>query len=237
MQRPFDAYQGNGPYVFVSYSHVDEEIVYPLLEWLHSTGVNIWYDEGVSPGSRWSDHIAQAIERASAVLFLVTEASTRSENCQDEVSYALDQKKKLAVLYLDGVELAGGLRLRLSAIQGIRRNDLADEAFKRKVLDAISPHVGASRDAVPAPASDATKGMNRPLAIGGAIVVIVIGLLVAVVLQREPPTPEVAVATPPAPAQASLSANTIAALSHTEASTARVRQSRTNKSGSAMSEV
>ena len=52
MQRPFPAYQGDEPYVFVSYAHDDAPVVYPEISRLRDQGFNIWYDEGIEPGSR-----------------------------------------------------------------------------------------------------------------------------------------------------------------------------------------
>ncbi len=48
MEKPFPAYQGDEPYVFVSYSHADTERVYAELARLNDQGFNIWYDEGIS---------------------------------------------------------------------------------------------------------------------------------------------------------------------------------------------
>ena len=47
---PFEAYGGDEPYVFVSYAHEDAQAVYSELGWLREQGVNVWYDEGISPG-------------------------------------------------------------------------------------------------------------------------------------------------------------------------------------------
>ena len=44
MQLPFPAYIGSEPYIFVCYSHADEEVVFAELEWLRSRDFNIWYD-------------------------------------------------------------------------------------------------------------------------------------------------------------------------------------------------
>jgi hypothetical protein len=51
MERPFPAYQGSEPYIFVCYAHDDMDVVYAELEWLRADGVNVWYDEGISPGA------------------------------------------------------------------------------------------------------------------------------------------------------------------------------------------
>lgn len=74
-ERPFSAYSGDAPYVFVSYAHHDAERVYPELTWLREQGINIWYDEGITPGSRWSDALANALERAAHFVFLVSPRS------------------------------------------------------------------------------------------------------------------------------------------------------------------
>ena len=52
---PFKAYQGDEPYIFVSYAHEDSDAVYPEIEWLRDQGFNIWYDEGISPGASWRE--------------------------------------------------------------------------------------------------------------------------------------------------------------------------------------
>lgn len=41
MKCNFEAYEGNEPYVFISYSHLDDELVQPIVETLHSQGYRI----------------------------------------------------------------------------------------------------------------------------------------------------------------------------------------------------
>jgi len=54
VDRPFPAYKGEEPYIFVCYAHEDSDVVYPELQRLHDGGVNIWYDEGIAPGHEWT---------------------------------------------------------------------------------------------------------------------------------------------------------------------------------------
>ena len=51
MEKPFSAYQGAEPYVFVCYSHLDSDIVYKDIASLNMKGVNVWYDEGIAGGN------------------------------------------------------------------------------------------------------------------------------------------------------------------------------------------
>ena len=75
MDTPFPAYTGDEPYIFVSYAHADNEIVYPEIQWLRDQGFNVWYDEGISPGTVWRDELADSIEGSN--LYLSNIANTR----------------------------------------------------------------------------------------------------------------------------------------------------------------
>lgn len=61
MDRPFAAYKGDTPYIFVSYSHQDNDVVFPSIQWLRDQGFTIWYDEGNSPGASWREELAESI--------------------------------------------------------------------------------------------------------------------------------------------------------------------------------
>ncbi|MCH8142813.1 MAG: toll/interleukin-1 receptor domain-containing protein [Proteobacteria bacterium] len=75
LDTPFPAYTGDEPYIFVSYAHADNEIVYPEIQWLRDQGFNVWYDEGISPGTVWRDELADSIEGSN--LYLSNIANTR----------------------------------------------------------------------------------------------------------------------------------------------------------------
>ena len=137
MARPFSAYDGNEPYVFVSYAHQDAELVYRELTWLRDQGFNIWYDEGIQPGNRWRDELANAIDGCELFLFLVTEAAVRSENCQQETDYALDHGCRMLLVYLESVELPPGLALSLGHRQAIIRDDQDEAQFRAKLVKSI----------------------------------------------------------------------------------------------------
>ena len=67
MKKPFPAYQGDEPYVFVSYSHEDEAVVFKEIRLLQDHGVNVWYDDGIAAGLEWSDALAQAIKGCASM--------------------------------------------------------------------------------------------------------------------------------------------------------------------------
>ena len=52
-------YEGQEPYLFLSYCHKDATQVYPLLETMTRAGYRFWYDDGNHPGDEWPENIAQ----------------------------------------------------------------------------------------------------------------------------------------------------------------------------------
>jgi len=153
--RPFAAYAGDDPYVFVSYAHADAEFVYPELGYLAEQGANLWYDEGITPGSRWSDALANALERCAYVVFYVTPQSAASRNCVDEISFALERNKPLLAVYMESTALPPGLSLRLGSRQAIMQYELGQNSAREKVMQVLAqviskPTGGSSLQATPA---------------------------------------------------------------------------------------
>ena len=93
LQSPFDAYDGENPYVFVSYAHKDAHMVYPEIKALHDSGVRIWFDGGIDPGNEWAEDISKALENAHIFLVFITPVAVESHNVRDEIGMALSEKK------------------------------------------------------------------------------------------------------------------------------------------------
>jgi adenylate cyclase len=146
MERPFPAYTGDEPYIFVSYAHEDNDRVFPEIQWLKDQGVNIWYDEGISPGSRWSEELARNIVDAGLFLYFVTPNSVKSKHCQDEINLALEAEIPTLVVQLEATELTPGLRLRLNAHQAILKQDLNIQDYREKLLTGIDRYLLAPDD-------------------------------------------------------------------------------------------
>jgi pimeloyl-ACP methyl ester carboxylesterase len=133
MKPPFPAYDGDDPYVFVCYSHEDSAAVYEDISLLRSKGLCIWYDEGISPGSEWSEELAHALEKADQLLFYVSDSSANSRHCRDEVNFAHNHDKPVVAVYLSEVELPVGLELSIGSIQAIHKFNLSTEQYLAKM--------------------------------------------------------------------------------------------------------
>lgn len=149
MKPPFDAYQGEGAFVFVCYSHDDKARVYPELEWLRDQGVNIWYDEGIATGAEWPDRIAQAVEDAEKFLFYLSPDSASSRVCRDEVRLARMADKPIVTVQLEPTELDGGLDLTLGSSQALIKDAYQTSGdYRDQLLSVIldTGTIGLSRN-------------------------------------------------------------------------------------------
>ena len=110
----FEAYSGNEPYLFVSYSHRDTAVVYPILDALHDRKYRIWYDESCENGSDFRDELRQRIQKADAVILFVSKASMESPFCGMEIIVARENGKKLYPIYLDDAAVPPAFQILLA---------------------------------------------------------------------------------------------------------------------------
>jgi TolB-like protein len=170
VEKPIPAYSGDAPYVFVSYAHDDSAVVYPEIQWLHDQGFNLWYDEGLRPGSEWHSELAEAIENCSLCLFFVSPRSVDSAHCQREVHYAIDQKRQTLAIYLEPSELPSGLKFALSTIQATMRHELSEAQYRAKLLEGVTNFV---QRGIAETADVQSKPVKRPRRLLGALATIV----------------------------------------------------------------
>jgi TolB-like protein/Flp pilus assembly protein TadD len=141
VDRPFTAYDGNEPYVFVSYSHKNSSAVFPELVWLNEIGFNVWYDEGIEAGTEWREELAKAIEEARLLVYFITAESVQSQNCRKEVSFAVDQDIPIIAIHIEKTDLPSGLNLTLSDRQAILKYELPKREYQQKLQVRISSYL------------------------------------------------------------------------------------------------
>ena len=174
MDRPFPAYKGDDPYIFVSYAHEDTVEVFPELKWLKDQGFNIWYDEGISPGSTWREELAGAIEACDLFMLFVTPSSATSDNCLKEVNYALDEGRGILAVHLKSTDLSKGLTSCLSDRQAILKHELTNQEYKEKVLSGVRDHVLQGRSAIPVAPVQVSSNGSKSILIGTGFIAVAI---------------------------------------------------------------
>lgn len=140
LNKPFPAYQGEAPYIFICYSHQDADAVYADLLQLHQSGIHIWYDEGIEAGKSWRAEIARAIREAERLIFFISGNSINSTHCLREVDFALHHDVPIVPVYLDDTELPEELALVLNRVQALFRH--RDSRYADRLLIALRGRVG-----------------------------------------------------------------------------------------------
>ena len=166
-RMPFPAYRGNEPYIFISYSHSDSEIVFTEIKRLNELGYHVWYDEGISPGNEWTEEIASALEHCALFLVMFTPNSANSDNVQNEIDFALDDKKPCIGIYLKEAKLQGRTRLRFGMKQALMKYSMSEEEYIYKLISALERlglrNKGRAKSFVPAASEPSASAAPVPL--------------------------------------------------------------------------
>jgi hypothetical protein len=94
---------GEAQTAFISYSREDSEFALRLANDLKAAGAAVWLDQlDIAPGQRWARAIEDALNDCPRMVVILSPASVGSTNVDDEVSFALEEKKTvIPVLYRD----------------------------------------------------------------------------------------------------------------------------------------
>lgn len=175
MAPPFPAYKGVNDYVFVCYSHADTDAVYADLQSLRDRGLRIWYDEGISPGTEWSEELAQALSNSSMVLFFASNSSVKSRHCRDEINFSHNHDKRIIVIELEPVEYPAGLELSLSSTQAVQKHNLEAGHYYDKLLGVLPPGtIGSEAREAPSRTDETQSSRSgRKIALTAAVIVLI----------------------------------------------------------------
>ncbi len=135
---PFNAYEGEEAFLFVSYTHKDKSKVYPIIKKLYDKGINIWYDEGIPLSTDWCNTLAEKIMDSKIFLSFISNHVPESENTQDEIQFAINEGKTFLAIYLTDSGLTPGLKMRMRRIQGIQKFEMEEKRFYNKLLNEIN---------------------------------------------------------------------------------------------------
>src|SRR5437588_5341686 len=87
--------------VFISYSRHDQAFVRRLAEQLDARGKDAWVDwKDIAPTVEWRREIVAGVEAAEAFVFVISPASLRSHECGEELTAAIERRKRIVPLVL-----------------------------------------------------------------------------------------------------------------------------------------
>ena len=149
------------PFIFISYSHKDSDKVCPIIERLKKEGFNVWYDDGIEPGSEWDENIANHISQCGYFIAFISENYLGSSNCKDELNFSRDLDKDRLLVYLEEVALSGGMAMRMNRNQAIYWDKCEDkEKAYQKLFSAVG--IEKTRIFIPKPVEE-TVSVQQPI--------------------------------------------------------------------------
>ena len=144
------SYEGDEPYLFVSYSHVDTDEVYSFLKHLEREKFRIWYDDTMEIGEDFREELRTKIEGCSAMLLFISPASMRSKYCGMEIITAFKNNKKIYPVYLDETaEIPAALKMILENIQHVKGYSKGSvEKYVQKLISGLPTEAMRSLEVV-----------------------------------------------------------------------------------------
>lgn len=103
MDKP-KAYVGDGNYIFISYSHDDQELVESDISWLQQKGCKIWYDNAFVAGDNWESEAFRKIRSSQCigVIFYLSKRSIISKPMSKELEFAERFNKRFFSVNIEG---------------------------------------------------------------------------------------------------------------------------------------
>lgn len=129
-----DIYDGNDPYICISFHQSDRERVLRILQKLDLRGFRFWIDDGITPGMETDEIIAEHIEGCSFFIAFLSGKYLGSLDTVDELNYSRDVNKEYLLVYLEDVSLPAGLDMRFMRARSVRAFQMSDDDVYTQLL-------------------------------------------------------------------------------------------------------
>ncbi len=126
------------PYVFISYSTVDQKYADTIYNFLTENGINAWIaTKDIHGGESFANEITNAIRGCKAFIFILSQNSDDSPHCGNELSIAFNERKKIIPFRLHEFNLSESNTYFLQQAQWI--DSFKDEgASYNELLEKVS---------------------------------------------------------------------------------------------------
>jgi predicted ATPase len=125
--------------LFVSYARKDRDQVLPWVQQFQQAGISLWIDEqDIDAAHLWTQEIIEAIRGCTVLLLMLSPAAASSEHVVREVTFALEQHKRILPAVLQPVELPSSLQYPLTGLQQIELFHGDSEAKRTALLRALT---------------------------------------------------------------------------------------------------
>lgn len=134
-----EPYIGNDPYLFISYSHADTEIVDRILNRINDEKYRFWYDDTMEIGEDFRNELRVRIEQCYAVILFVSKASMNSKFCGMEIITAFKYSKRIYPVFIENdVEIPPSIKMVFENIQHVNSENIFEsDKYIAKLIESL----------------------------------------------------------------------------------------------------
>lgn len=129
-------YEGDEPYIFISYAHANSPAVMAVVDELSTRGYRIWYDDGIEVGSEWPEYIASHLAKAGLMIAFLSNAYMRSDNCRKEMHFALSKKIPTLNIFLEETKMTPGMEMQVGNLFALMKYTMSEDSFSERLFSA-----------------------------------------------------------------------------------------------------
>ena len=133
-------YDGNEPFVFISYNHKDFKKVKIILSMLQQLKCRVWYDDDIKKGEDWEKVLGSKIKQSAMLLIFTSKNSMKVDSyVYTELKTAKKLKKKMVAVRLDKTEFLADFYKELSKYQYIDylNSNFDIEQMEKELLEVV----------------------------------------------------------------------------------------------------
>ena len=166
------AYQGNKPYIFLSYAHKDKKLANYVVDYLQEY-FNVWFDEEIPSGTRWEKVIADKIESPNCwiMVFLATQNSLASDWCKEELRFTKNTGKKFINVVIGSPQFPDWFICDFDEYQRLDEKNFPNrDAMMDKLVEELLHHEMNTDKPTDTPKPSPTEGLEFAITDGTATV-------------------------------------------------------------------
>jgi hypothetical protein len=136
---------GASAFIFISYASRDAAIAKSIVEKLEQSGIKCWISRrDVSPGSQYADEIVQAINKASALILVLSEHAIASPHVGREIERAASKRRRIITLRTDSTSLTRSFEYFLNESQWVDVAAVGMPAALTRLTQSVREHLSPS---------------------------------------------------------------------------------------------
>ncbi len=133
MMQP--SYEGDSPYIFVSYCDQDLDKVSPMIRLMEENGYRIWHDQGMDSNVPWSYEMTEHLDQCSVFLAFISGNYMAFHGCRKGFNLAVMEKKPMLCVMLEAMNVTPVMKMQMESACKVDYESCSSkwECFRRMI--------------------------------------------------------------------------------------------------------